>query len=391
MKRLGEVCEIRPPKKIAKEKIGMDEVVSFVPMGYLPINEKYFSSPETKPLNKAYSGYVYFENNDVILAKITPCFENGKLGIAKNLKNGIGFGSSEFIVYRASSHLIPEFLYYYLSQESFRKVGESLMSGAVGHKRIPKEFYEQFQIPLPPLSEQQAIVARLDAAFAQIDQAQANLKRNIDNAKELFQSKLNAIFSQRGAGWEERKLGEVCDLHQGLAINAKTKHLLVEKSNLPLLRIKDLRNNTEEQYVKESGFPANALVTENEIIYTRTGNSLGLVFRGRKGVLHNNSFKIIPERILSNDYLYWWLQHDAFKSRIIELASKAAQPDITHKIFKEQLITIPSLELQEKHFNNIEQLNKLIKSLLNTYMQELTALNELKKSLLQKAFAGELV
>ncbi|MCR3922465.1 MAG: restriction endonuclease subunit S, partial [Firmicutes bacterium] len=138
-----------------------------------------------------------------------------------------------------------------------------------------------------------------------------------------------------------KKLGEVCNLYQGLAINAKTKHLLVEKSDLPLLRIKDLRNNSVEQYVDPNNYPKNSLVCKEDLIYTRTGQ-IGLVFTGKNGVLHNNSFKIVPEPLLLNRFLYWLLQSNEFKSKIIKLASRMAQPDITHKIFKDQSIFVPS-------------------------------------------------
>ncbi len=286
-----------------------------------------------------------------------------------------------------NENFIPEFLFYFfLSQK------ESLLLQAVGNAQpnISQAKIKKVLVPIPPLPEQTQIVTTLDKAFKQIDQAKANLEKNLNNAKELFQSKLNEVFSQRGESWEEKKLGDICTLYQGLAINKKTKHLLVEKSNLPLLRIKDLRNNTHEQYVSEVGYPKNSLVTEDEIIYTRTGNSLGLVFRGRKGVLHNNSFKIVPNELLTNDYLYWWLQHEAFTKIIISLASKAAQPDITHKLFKEQIISIPSIEMQNSYYLEIEQLNELLNNLQTHYQQKLNNLEELKKSILQKAFRGEL-
>jgi type I restriction enzyme, S subunit len=142
-------------------------------------------------------------------------------------------------------------------------------------------------------------------------------------------------------------MGEVCKLSQGLAINVKTKHYLVEKSDLPLLRIKDLKNNTVEQYVDPNNYPKNCLVTENDLIYTRTGQ-IGLVFTGRFGILHNNSFKIEPDQSLLRDYLFWFLQSESFKNQILRLASRTAQPDITHKIFKEQIIFVPPLSEQKR-------------------------------------------
>jgi len=285
----------------------------------------------------------------------------------------------------ALDDLDKNYLFYFCQNFDFTELDKGS-----GRPSLVKSDLLKILIPVPPLKEQKQIVNTLDKAFTQIDQAKANLEQNLHNAKELFQSKLNEVFSQRGEGWVEKRLGDVCTLYQGLAINKKTKHLLVEKSNLPLLRIKDLRKNTHEQYVSEVGYPKNSLVTEKEIIYTRTGNSLGLVFRGRRGILHNNSFKIIPNEILTNDYLYWWLQHEAFTNKIIVLASKAAQPDITHKLFKEQIISIPSIEMQNTYYLEIEQLNELLNNLQTHYQQKLNNLEELKKSILEKAFRGEL-
>lgn len=115
-----------------------------------------------------------------------------------------------------------------------------------------------------------------------------------------------------------------------------------------------------------------------------------LVFRGRKGVLHNNSFKIIPNPELSKDYLFIWLQNPIFKSKILGLAARAAQPDITHAIFKIQKIEIPSLKEQKSIVKKLDALSAETKKLETIYKQKLSNLEELKKSVLQKAFRGEL-
>ncbi len=281
------------------------------------------------------------------------------------------------------------FLKYFLNSEAVKTLAKNSISGSgVGNLNVGT--VREFEISLPPLKEQQQIVAILDKAFTAIDTAKANAQQNLLNAKQLFESYLQNIFENKGDDWVEKSLGDVCSLYQGLAINRKTKHYLVEKSNLPLLRIKDLRNNTAEKYVDEENYPANALVNKEDIIYTRTGNSLGLVFRGRYGVLHNNSFKIIPTEILSNDYLFIWLQNPLFKSKIFGLAFKAAQPDITHKIFKLQKIKIPPLKEQQQIVKKLNNLSAETKKLEVIYQQKIDDLEELKKSVLQKAFNGEL-
>jgi type I restriction enzyme, S subunit len=388
-KTLAEVCEIKPPKREARERLSAGGLVSFLPMEDLGIDEKFLRATQTKPLSAVAGSYTYFAEGDVLLAKITPCFENGKLGIAERLTNGIGFGSSEYIVFRPDKTVSKEWLYYYLSRETFRNEGAARMSGAVGHKRVSKEFIESYPIPIPPLLEQQRIVGVLDEAFEGIATAKANAEKNIRNARALFESHLQTVCTQRGEGWVEKTLGDVCDLFQGLAINSKSKHLLVAHSSLPLLRIKDLRNNSEEQFVAESGFPPNARVNASEIIYTRTGQ-IGLVFRGRSGVLHNNCFKIRPKHGLDNDYLFWWLQSPDFRTRITTLASRAAQPDITHTIFKVQPIMVPPLSAQKIVAETVTELAAETQRLKSIYQQKVAAIDTLKKSLMHEAFSGKL-
>ena len=286
------------------------------------------------------------------------------------------------------SGILVSFLAKYFTSNNILEEIEKLKGGAA-QQNLSLGQLNNLSIPLPPFPEQQRIVAILDEAFAAIAQAKYNAEQNLKNAKELFESYLQSVFENKGEGWEEKTLGDVCSLYQGIAINAKTKHALVEKSDLPLLRIKDLKNNTVEQYIDPNNYPANALVNEEDIIYTRTG-SLGLVFRGKRGVLHNNSFKVVPNSELTKDYLFIWLQNPIFKNRIMGLAMKAAQPDITHAIFKIQEIAVPPLKEQQAIVQKLDALSAETKQLETIYQQKINDLDELKKSILQKAFAGEL-
>nr|WP_281720666.1 restriction endonuclease subunit S [Nitrosomonas nitrosa] len=285
--------------------------------------------------------------------------------------------------------LLPKFFNLYTQSDDYLSTVAKECTGTT-RSRISRSNLALTPIPVPPLSEQQRIVRILDEAFDGLASATANAEQNLCNARGLFESHLQSVFTQRGEGWVDKRLGDVCKLYQGLAINQKTKHLLVSKSRLPLLRIKDLRDNTEEQYVSEKGFPPNALVNEDDILYTRTGNSLGLVFTGRRGVLHNNSFKIAPDLSLRKDYLFWWLQTPTLKERIFSLASKAAQPDITHVMFKNQPISVPPLKVQKVIIDQVVSLSFNVEKLEKIYRQKLAALGELKKSLLHQAFNGGL-
>ena len=292
------------------------------------------------------------------------------------------------IVRFKQDQLLPEFFNFYSQSCEYLQDIDSETTGTT-RKRISRSKLGEVKIPLPPLPEQQRIVAILDEAFEGIAIAKANAEKNLHNARALFESHLQAVVSTGGTDWVDRKLGDVCELYQGLCINAKTKHLLVESSSIPLLRIKDLRENSAEQFVAETGWPKNSQVKESEIIYTRTGQ-IGLVFRGRSGIMHNNCFKVIPKAELDNNYLFWWLQNPVFRSRIITLASKAAQPDITHQLFKTQPIQIPPVADQEKIAATLDKMKQEAENLESIYQQKLSALDALKKSLLNQAFKGEL-
>lgn len=193
-KTLNELCTIKPPKKEAKQKISTDDLVSFVPMNDLGECKKTFVARQERKLSEVAGSYTYFADNDVLLAKITPCFENGKLGIARNLRNGIGFGSSEYVVLRSKGEIKPEYLFYFLTQESFRARGAKVMTGAVGHKRIPKEFVEQCTIPVPSLDEQSQTIAILDELSENVQKLLDNYQQKLTALNELKQSILAKAF-----------------------------------------------------------------------------------------------------------------------------------------------------------------------------------------------------
>jgi len=195
-KSLGDIFQIKPPKKEAKEKLKDDDLVSFVPMEDLEKFSKEFACVKERKLRDVAGSYTYFANEDVLLAKITPCFENGKLGIARNLKNGIGFGSSEYIVFRSSGNVIPDYLYYFLARDYFRTEGAKRMSGAVGHKRVSKEFIEETILPFPKsLPAQKSIVVKFDALSEQTKKLESIYKQKLADLEELKKSVLKKAFS----------------------------------------------------------------------------------------------------------------------------------------------------------------------------------------------------
>jgi len=190
---LGEVCEVNPKKSELKELDG-NLKVSFVPMADLNENEISFMPREEKPLAEVIGGYTYFADNDVLFAKVTPCFENGKAGIAKDLKNKIGFGSSEFFVLRANEKALPIWLYLNIKSLKFSVEGKSQMSGTSGLQRIPREFVTNYKIPLPSLEEQQIIVKAIEEELQLVN---AN-KRLVEIFEQKIKTKIGEVWGLRG-------------------------------------------------------------------------------------------------------------------------------------------------------------------------------------------------
>jgi len=188
-KRLRFHMKINPAKSELKGIAGYTSV-SFIPMeavgeyGGLCLDH-------TNNLQELINGYTYFTNGDVLVAKITPCFENGKGAIAGGLSNGIGFGSTELHVLRPADNLDKCYLFYLTNSHAFRNMGVAYMYGAGGQKRVPDDFIKNLRHPIPPLNEQRAIASFLDRETDKIDALIARKERQI----ELLKEKRTALIS----------------------------------------------------------------------------------------------------------------------------------------------------------------------------------------------------
>ncbi len=169
-----------------------------------------------------------------------------------------------------------------------------------------------------------------------------------------------------GSDWELYPISDFVTLSQGLAINAKSKHLL-EETGLPLLRITDLINGTQVHFVNEEKAPPKCIATDHELIYTRTGQ-VGLVYRNKVGVVHNNCFKVIPSAELDKDFLYWFLFQESTKAHVNAVASGSVQKDLNHAAFLTLEIPRPKLSEQKAIASILDPLDDKIE--LNRQMNE---------------------
>ena len=240
-------------------------------MNTLGVHQKDFDTNETRPLDEVYGGYTYFADGDVLLAKITPCFQNGKLGIARRLANGIGFGSSEYFVLRCREQLDPEFLFYFLSQERFTTAGVSQMSGAVGHQRVPLEFIETYPLLIPRLPEQRRIVAILNEAFAAIATATANTEESLANAREMFETYRDQTLDHRDCRWPLVSLEDVCQRFEyGTSAKSRTA------GRVPVLRMGNIQDEeidwSDLVYSSDPDEIQRYSLRPNDVLFNRTNS-----------------------------------------------------------------------------------------------------------------------
>jgi restriction endonuclease S subunit len=211
---LGQVpehWEVRRLKQIARLNPSKSEVplaqrdgrAVFLPMERVGSDGR-FKASEVRPISDLWNGFTYFRRGDVIVAKITPCFENGKGACLENLPTAIGFGSTEFHVIRPSKAIVSAYLYRVTTLAEFRRLGADEMTGAAGQQRVPVEFLANFPIPIPPLPEQTAIVRFLDYMDRRIRRVIRARQRQIKLLEEYRQ----ALIHQAVTGQIDVRTGE---------------------------------------------------------------------------------------------------------------------------------------------------------------------------------------
>ncbi len=254
--------------------------------------------------------------------------------------------------------------------------------GGVAQQNLSLTQMKNFQIPIPKIEQQKQIVEILDKTFESITKAKENIEKNIENTKELFQSRLNEIFSQKGEDWEESKVFNICkDIFAG---GDKPKENFskerTEEFNIPIYA-----NAVKNRGL--NGFTNNARVKENSITISARGSGTG-----HTELRTENFFPIVRLIVLIPDLEKVNL---VFLKYIIDnleiLRSGSAIPQLTVPMIKDYDVSFPSIDKQEEIIFELDTLKEQTKKLENHYQQKLENLEELKKSILQKAFNGELI
>ncbi|MGB5770253.1 MAG: restriction endonuclease subunit S, partial [Crocosphaera sp.] len=293
--------------------------------------------------------------------------------------------------------LIPEFLFYCLL---FKK--DELIKKATGNAQpnISQKKIKDTKIPLILLEEQKQIVAILDEAFEGIDKAIENAEKNLANAREIFESYLNSIFINKGDDWVEKKLGDVCEFKNGINFD-KT-----QKGNQGILTVDVLNMYSENNYLSldslyrvDKEIKKDYLLKKGDLLFVRSSvkregvgwaayfpdffesvTFCGFIIRAR----------IIEKFIIDPDFLVYYFRSKRSREEIIAKAKQATITNINQGLLSELLITYPVHKKQIQIITTINELKEETQRLETIYKRKIEALKELKQSILQKAFTGEL-
>ena len=408
VKRLKYAADLNP-KASAARRLAPETEVSFVPMEAVGENGGLDLSL-TKEISDVGGGYTYFSDGDVVVAKITPCFENGKGSLAGELVNGIAFGTTELHVMRCRPELDQQFAFYLTLTDAFRRLGEAEMYGAGGQKRVPESFITNLKHPIPPSHEQRAIAAFLDRETARIDALVAKKKRLI----ELLQEKRTALITRaatRGldpkaavkssgvewlgeipAHWEVKRLKYIADFINGAAF----KPAEWGTEGTPIIRIQNLNGGDEFNYTTRK-LPVEFIAHKGDLLFGWSGNrgtSFGPFLWWREGEYYVNQhiFRVLPLNVknVNREWFYWVLKAVTFHVErqahgIIGMVH--VTQDELGAIY---IPFLPNVAEQQSIADFLDQETAKLDSLIAKIREAIERLRELRSALITAAVTGRI-
>jgi type I restriction enzyme, S subunit len=387
-KTLGEVCQFRgggtPSKAVEHYWCGDIPWVSPKDMKFDMVSDSVDHISEQAINNSATSliakGSVLIVVRSGILARTVPIAIAGRdLTINQDLKALCPNGTIE-----------ARFLYYLLNSKM--KLLLSMVSRGATVHRLMTESIRSINFVLPPPSEQQRIVGILDEAFSGIVIAKANAEKNLQNARALFESRLQSVFTQRGPGWLEKKLSEVCAITSTL-VDPRKKNFL----DLVHVGAGNIESKTgafvELKTAREEGLISGKfLFDESMVLYSKIRPYLMKVARPEfRGLCSADIYPLAPMlNQITRDYLFYLLLSKGFTEYAIQGSARAGMPKVNREHLFEFRVWLPSIKEQTRLAGTLDDLAAETQCLESIYEHKLGALEALKKSLLNQAFTGEL-
>ena len=412
VRRLRRSC-VFDPSKSELRGVPANTEVSFLPMEAIGENGE-LNLQETRRIEDVYQGYTYFRNGDVVVAKITPCFENGKGALCEGLINAVGFGTTELHVLRPKLDMVSRFIFYLSISPPFRELGRASMYGAAGQQRVSGDFVRNFQTPLPSLFEQRAIAAFLDRETARIDALVAKKERLV----ELLREKRSALISHAvtkgldptarmkdsGVEW----LGEIPEgwdifqLRRVIATFVDYRGRTPEKtqSGIRLVTARNIKNgrvdfSLSEEFILEEDYGAwmvRGLPDIGDVLVT-TEAPLGEVAQiedvsvalAQRIIL----LKADKERML-NDYLKYYLTSCWGSGEMWSRATGSTAIGIKAYHLKEIAVVVPPLRDQRAISDYLDRETARINVLVVKVQEAIERLKEYRTALISAAVTGKI-
>jgi type I restriction enzyme S subunit len=363
-KKLGDVCDIKTGKK---------DVNQGNPNGKYP----FFTCAKEHTYSDEYS----FDFEALLIAG------NGDVG-------NVSYYNGKFEAYQRTYVLSnfrdvsPQFIFLFLDGFLKDTVSKQKLGNTMPY--IKMGMLTDFEIPLPSLPEQQRIVKILDEAFESIAKAKENAGKNLQNVKDLFESNLQMVFDNLNNSQEEREFGEVCELVGG---SQPPKSVFVyepKEGYIRLIQVRDYKTDKFATYIPKK--MAKRFCNEKDIMIGRYGPPIFGIFNGLTGAYNVALMKAIPNsKLCSSEYFYWFLRTNKIRT-FVETSSKRAvgQDGVRKELLAKYPVPIAPIEEQPKIISKINFLLESTQKLEKIYQQKLSDLDELKKSILNKAFSGNL-
>ncbi len=320
--------------------------------------------------------------NDILFATIRPTLQRIAV-VPDHLDQQVC--STGYFVLRANPGIDHRFIFYSLFTETFMEQMESLQKGA-SYPAVTDGDVRVQAIPVPPLAEQQRIVGVLDEAFAGLATAQAHAEKNLQNARALFESHLQAVFTQRGKGWMEKPLAKVCELINGRAYN---KQEMLTAGKYPLLRVGNFFTN-KDWFYSDLELAPDKYCDDGDLLYAWSASFGPRIWRGGKVIYHYHIWKVLPKvDVVDKRFLLHLLEWDVEQIKQAH-GTGTTMMHVGKASMEARVVPIAPWIEQRQIVDQLDGLASETQRLESLYQQKLAALAALKRSLLHQAFTGAL-
>lgn len=399
--KLGEVCKInhRRPKYFTRFP---DTPTTFIPMAAVDKKTGTVAKSQIVPYSKVSKGYTYFEEDDVLFAKITPCMQNGKHIIARDLIDGIGFGTTEFHVLRPNSAVLSEWIHYFIRQPRFLQEATAYFTGAVGQQRVPDSFLSNYIIPLPPVEEQKCITAKIQELMQEVERARTACEKRLEATKTLPSAYLRQVFaSEEAKKWERKRVSMVLETIES---GKRPKGGVFEiKEGIPSIGAEHLNsfggfNFDNIRFIPKEFYQGmnRGKIQKGDVLVVKDGATTGKVsfvrddFPYTYAAINEHVFRLRGKEFLEQEFLFWFLYSPLGQTQIQQEFHGAAQGGINRQFVNGVYVPLPPLRIQQRIAVEFKEKIVQVEKLRTSIEKQLGALNDLPQSILRKAFRGKL-